>query len=55
MHAGLPKANLVALAADHGNAAGCDDTLSLFPEVDILINNLGIYEALGFFDETDDA
>ena len=26
-----------------------------FPEVDILINNLGIYEAVGFFEETDEA
>jgi 3-oxoacyl-[acyl-carrier protein] reductase len=55
VRAGLPKAELVALAADHGNAAGCDETLSLFPEVDILINNLGIYEAVGFFDESDEA
>jgi 3-oxoacyl-[acyl-carrier protein] reductase len=55
VRAGLPKAELVALVADQGNAAGCDKTLSLLPEVDILINNLGIYEAVGFFDETDEA
>ena len=52
---GLPEADLVALVADNGNTAGCNETLSLFPEVDILINNLGIYEAVGFFDETDEA
>jgi 3-oxoacyl-[acyl-carrier protein] reductase len=55
VRAGLPKAELVALVADQGNAAGCDKTLSLLLEVDILINNLGIYEAVGFFDETDEA
>jgi 3-oxoacyl-[acyl-carrier protein] reductase len=55
VRAGLPKAELVALVADQGNAAGCDKTLLLLPEVDILINNLGIYEAVGFFDESDEA
>ncbi|BCT67759.1 SDR family oxidoreductase [Nitrosospira sp. NRS527] len=55
VRAGLPNAELVALVADHGNAVGCDETLSLLPEVDILVNNLGIYEAVGFFDETDEA
>ena len=27
----------------------------MWPAVDILVNNLGIYEAIGFFDETDEA
>ena len=26
-----------------------------FPEIDILVNNLGIYEAVGFFEETDES
>jgi len=52
---GLPAADLVALVADNGTAAGCEETLTQWPEVDILINNLGIYEAVGFFDETDEA
>ena len=55
VRADLPQAELVALVADQGNAAGCDETISLLPEVDILVNNLGIYEAVGFFDETDEA
>ena len=55
VRADLPEAELVALVADNGNTEGCDETLLLFPEVDILINNLGIYEAVGFFDETDEA
>lgn len=51
----LPGAKLEALAADNGSAEGCTTTLRAFPDVDILVNNLGIYEAVGFFDETDEA
>jgi len=51
----IPDARLEALAADNGTPEGCSATLAAFPEVDILVNNLGIYEAVGFFDETDDA
>ena len=50
-----PDARLEALAADNGTEEGAAETISKFPKVDILINNLGIYEAVGFFDETDDA
>ncbi|MDB6127956.1 MAG: oxidoreductase [Verrucomicrobia bacterium] len=48
-----PDAKVEALAADNGTAAGAEQTIARFPEVDILVNNLGIYEAVGFFDETD--
>lgn len=51
----LPGAKLEALAADNGTAAGVEATIRQLPEVDILVNNLGIYEAVGFFDETDEA
>lgn len=51
----LPNASLEALAADNGTAEGCAKTVAAFPKVDILVNNLGIYEAVGFFDETDEA
>jgi 3-oxoacyl-[acyl-carrier protein] reductase len=51
----VPGAKLESLVADNGTAEGCDVTLRTFPEVDILVNNLGIYEAVGFFDETDEA
>ena len=50
----LPSADLVPLAADNGTANGCARTIKAHPAVDILVNNLGIYEAVGFFDETDD-
>lgn len=55
LRADVPGARLEALAADNGTAAGCAATIQAFPEVDILVNNLGIYEAVGFFDETDEA
>ncbi|EAQ78347.1 SDR family NAD(P)-dependent oxidoreductase [Blastopirellula marina] len=51
----VPDADLVALVADNGTAQGCQTTIEAFPAVDILVNNLGIYEAVGFFDETDEA
>jgi 3-oxoacyl-[acyl-carrier protein] reductase len=54
MRARVPGAKLEELAADNGTAEGTAKTLRRFPEVDILINNLGIFEAVGFFDETDD-
>jgi 3-oxoacyl-[acyl-carrier protein] reductase len=49
----LPKASLERLVADNSTAAGAAETIARFPEVDILVNNLGIYEPVGFFDETD--
>ena len=51
----LPGAKLLPLAADNGTAEGCAATIAAYPQVDILVNNLGIYEAVGFFDETDEA
>lgn len=51
----VPDARLRALVADNGTAEGVLETLRQFPEVDILVNNLGIYEAVGFFEETDEA
>ena len=48
-----PDAKLIALAADNGTAEGCEATIKQLPEVDILVNNLGIYEAVGFFEESD--
>ncbi len=49
----LPEARFLPLAADNGTAEGTAKTIGAFPEVDILVNNLGIYEAVGFFDEKD--
>lgn len=51
----LPGAKLERLATDNSTAEGAVETIHQFPQVDILVNNLGIYEAVGFFDETDEA
>lgn len=50
-----PDADLRALVADNSTREGCDQTIEALPALDILVNNLGIYEAVGFFDETDEA
>lgn len=50
-----PAAKLEGLVADNGTLAGAEETIRRYPDLDILVNNLGIYEAVGFFDETDDA
>ena len=55
VRAHVPASKLERLVADNGTALGAAQTFRHFPEVDVLINNLGIYEAVGFFDETDEA
>lgn len=55
VRASFPDAQLIPLVADNGTASGCNETITRWPEIDILVNNLGIYEAVGFFDETDEA
>lgn len=51
----VPGARLEALGADNGTAAGCARTIAGVPDVDILVNNLGVYEAVPFCDTTDTA
>jgi NAD(P)-dependent dehydrogenase (short-subunit alcohol dehydrogenase family) len=48
-----PKAKLQAAAFDLGGAEGCAAITKQFPEVDILVNNLGIYEPKPFFEIED--
>ena len=48
-----PSAKVHAAAFDLGDAAGCSALVAQFPDVDILVNNLGIYEPKGFFDIED--
>ncbi|RYG49563.1 SDR family oxidoreductase [bacterium] len=55
IRASVPEAKLEALVADNGTSEGCDKTIQAFPAIDILVNNLGIYEAVGFLEETDEA
>jgi NAD(P)-dependent dehydrogenase (short-subunit alcohol dehydrogenase family) len=46
-------ADVRGIAADLGTAAGVDALLRQLPEVDVLINNLGIYQAKPFAEITD--
>lgn len=48
-------ASLLPLAADCGTAEGCAQAVREIPDVDILVNNLGIYESVDFFETTDEA
>jgi NAD(P)-dependent dehydrogenase (short-subunit alcohol dehydrogenase family) len=48
-----PKARLHPAPFDLGAAAGCAELIEHFGEVDILVNNLGIYEPKPFFEIED--
>ncbi len=56
--AGLAKAvagaKVRGIAADVSTAAGCKALVAALPEVDILINNAGIFEPKGFLDIPDE-
>ncbi|MGI9522149.1 MAG: SDR family NAD(P)-dependent oxidoreductase [Hyphomicrobiaceae bacterium] len=49
-----PGVNVLEGPSDLGTAEGCAALIRNHPTVDILVNNMGIYEPSGFF-ETDDA
>jgi NAD(P)-dependent dehydrogenase (short-subunit alcohol dehydrogenase family) len=49
----VPGAKVRAVAADVSTAEGCKTLVAALPEVDILINNAGIFEPKGFFDIPD--
>ena len=48
-----PAAKLTSLVADLGTQPGCASAIAAIPAVDILVNNLGIYEPSDFFETTD--
>src|SRR5690349_2825291 len=50
----VPGAKVSGVAADVGTAAGCDALVKAVPQVDVLVNNAGVYEAKPFFDIPDD-
>ncbi|MFT4060216.1 MAG: SDR family oxidoreductase [Legionella sp.] len=50
----IPKAILKATVADLGTKEGCDNVIKQFPTVDILVNNVGIYDAKQFTDISDE-
>lgn len=49
----VPQAQLRGIAADLGTAQGCEAVVSHVPQVDILVNNLGIFEPKPFSEITD--
>lgn len=46
--------SVTGIAADLGTEAGANAVFAAHPDIDILINNLGIFEAKPFFDIPDD-
>ena len=52
--ADVPSAVLEPLAADLGTAEGAELTIRCFPDVDILVNNVGIFEPRPFEEIRDD-
>jgi NAD(P)-dependent dehydrogenase (short-subunit alcohol dehydrogenase family) len=49
----LPGIQAGGIAADCASAAGAEAVFARLPEIDILVNNLGIYERKAFFDIPD--
>ena len=50
----LPQGKVRGIAGDVSTAAGCEALVAALPDVDILINNAGIFEPKGFFDIADE-
>ncbi len=50
----VPGAKVRGVAASVSTVAGCNTLVTALPEVDILINNAGIYEAKDFFEIPDE-
>ncbi|WP_046213600.1 SDR family NAD(P)-dependent oxidoreductase [Paenibacillus wulumuqiensis] len=50
----LPSARLLPAAADLGSEEGCQQLIADYPELDIVVNNLGIFEPAEYFDIPDE-
>ena len=50
----VPKAKIRGVAADVSTVVGCKTVMMVLMEVDILINNAGIFEPKGFFETPDE-
>jgi NAD(P)-dependent dehydrogenase (short-subunit alcohol dehydrogenase family) len=50
----LPEARVDGIAADLGTKAGCDALIARLPDVDVLVNNMGIFEPKAFGDIPDE-
>jgi NAD(P)-dependent dehydrogenase (short-subunit alcohol dehydrogenase family) len=49
----VPAARVHGIAADLSHAQGCDALLAQLPELDVLVNNMGIFEPKPFGEITD--
>lgn len=54
IRAQYPDAILQPVVADLGTEQGCQNVIEKYPKVDILINNLGIFEPVEYFDIPDE-
>lgn len=50
----IPNAKIQGLIADNATIEGNEKTIKSYPHIDILINNLGIYELVEFLKSTDE-
>jgi len=50
----FPGSEVLGVSADLGSKAGVDRFIELAGDADILVNNLGMYERVDFFDITDE-
>ncbi|WP_424191227.1 SDR family NAD(P)-dependent oxidoreductase [Ampullimonas aquatilis] len=50
----FPGATIAGIAADLSSSKGCEALVGQLPEVDVLVNNLGIFEQKSFEDIADD-
>ena len=48
LKASVPNANVNGIATDAGNTAGCEQLINALKDVDILVNNLGIFDPKPF-------
>lgn len=50
----IPNATIRGVAADLGTRAGCDALVAAEPKADILVNNVGVYGPMDFFETPDE-
>jgi NAD(P)-dependent dehydrogenase (short-subunit alcohol dehydrogenase family) len=50
----VPDAEVDGIVADLGTKAGCDALIARLPDVDVLVNNMGIFEPKAFEDIPDE-
>lgn len=55
LRVGVSGADVQGIAADLATAAGCDALIARQPELDVLVNNLGIFAPVPFEQITDEA